>query len=385
VKPIRFPLLFPIALLLAGCASLGGSGSGPAKVNIGNISNLPQVTLTGASMADARSVAMAAARTKGWDIIAADANRILLERPLAADSPQAQALGSALAPPKMQVETNIVERGDGSIVALSAFVITNPGTKDEKRIDYTSEYENQLLISLSSLSSAWLAARDKLRSDVPVLAEFGAQQDDGATAAGGDLGDAAATVSAGGAAAAVPAATPAPEPPAPAAPQTAGRETSPAPVAPSPAPAQVQPTPQPRQVQTPPQQPRPTPVASTSLVAPTVEAPASPTTAAEAAAPSRLRPGSGPSGTVVGPAPIAPTVPAEAAARNDMLVLNQGGQKGLWAYYAEDFARLRGCALGDRGAMLLQQTDGYEIHEVECMGSNNLLVRCRGGVCEPMR
>jgi hypothetical protein len=68
-----------------------------------------------------------------------------------------------------------------------------------------------------------------------------------------------------------------------------------------------------------------------------------------------------------------------------MLVLNQGARKGLWAYYAEDFARLRGCALGERGAMLLQETDGFEVHEVQGVGSSNQLVKCRGGVCEPMR
>ncbi|WP_462331170.1 hypothetical protein, partial [Thiohalocapsa halophila] len=186
-----------LALAVAGCASLGSSVPGEEKVYIGDISNLPQVKLPGATMQDARSVAMAAARTKGWDIIAADANRLTLERPLPPGSPQAQALGSVLAPPRIQVQTDIVERGDGTVVALQAFVLTNPGTPEEKRIDYTSDYESQLLISLSSLTSAWLAARDKLRSEVPVLAatETDADAD---TTAGTDLGDVAATVGAGG-------------------------------------------------------------------------------------------------------------------------------------------------------------------------------------------
>jgi hypothetical protein len=84
------------------------------------------------------------------------------------------------------------------------------------------------------------------------------------------------------------------------------------------------------------------------------------------------------------PAP-APIGPMETGAGNDMLVLSQASSKGLWAYYAEDYARLRGCALGDRGAVLLNQTDGFEVHEVECVRGTNVLVKCRGGVCELMR
>jgi hypothetical protein len=376
VKLIRLPFLLVFALVVGGCASLGGSGAGPAKVDIGSVSNLPQVTLPGASMADARSVAMAAARTKGWEIIAADANRLLLERPLPSDLPQAQALNSPLAAPRMQVETNIVERGDGAIVALRALVLTNPGTKDEKRIDYTTEYENQLLISLSSLSSAWLAARDKVRSEVPVLAEFKQGQE---TETSGSLGDVAATVGGAGAVAAASQSAAAPEPPAPApaAAPTAPTAQAVAPSVPQSAPS---PSPAPR-----PARSSPSPVASSTLIAPTIEAPASPRTAAEAATPSALRPGPSPSGAVPAPAPVAPTTPVEAAGSNDMLVLNQASSKGLWAYYAEDYARLRGCAIGDRGATLLNQTDGFEVHEVECVGGANVLVKCRGGVCEPMR
>jgi hypothetical protein len=82
----------------------------------------------------------------------------------------------------MEIETDLVERSDGTIVALQAFVITNPGTADEKRIDYTSDYESQLLISLSSLQSAWLEGRNKITSTVPIpsadeVAEQEASQD----------------------------------------------------------------------------------------------------------------------------------------------------------------------------------------------------------------
>jgi len=38
--------------------------------------------------------------------------------------------------------------------------------------------------------------------------------------------------------------------------------------------------------------------------------------------------------------------------------------------------------LGDRGAVLLQDTDGYELHEVQCVGSSNVRVRCRSTAAE---
>ncbi len=394
---MRLLLLVSFALTLGGCAGLG-TGSG--RVAIGSISNLPQVHLPGATMAEARSVAMAAARTKGWEITAADANRLLLERPLPPDLPQAQALNSPLAPPRMQVETDIVERRDGAIVALRAFILTNPGTKDEKRLDYTSDYESQLLISLSSLSSAWLAARDKVRSEVPTLAAYQGEQETEADV-GGSLGDVAETVSPSGAA---PVGGQAVDPSARAGTAEAAAPSSPDPMRiepapipppttrivehrPPPASGAAAPLSAPVIASTPPVGTAPvrsTQVASGALLAPTIEAPASPTTAAEAA-PSVLRPGPSLDGGVPSPAPVAPTVPVETAASNDMLVLSQDARKGLWAYYAEDYARLRGCAIGDRGAMLLQQSDGFELHEVECDGAANVLVRCRGGVCEPLR
>ena len=72
--------------------------------------------------------------------------------------------------------------------------------------------------------------------------------------------------------------------------------------------------------------------------------------------------------------------------RNEMLALDAGtGRKGLWAYYAEDYAQLRGCNVADQGAVLLTETDGFEVHEVHCASGPNFLMRCQGGVCEQMR
>jgi len=87
------------------------------------------------------------------------------------------------------------------------------------------------------------------------------------------------------------------------------------------------------------------------------------------------------------PATTTPAVASreQPAGGNNMLVLDTSARKGLWAYYAEDYARLRGCSLGDRGAVLLQETDTFELHEVECAGAANMLVKCQGGICQAMR
>ncbi|TVQ94619.1 MAG: SH3 domain-containing protein [Chromatiaceae bacterium] len=65
--------------------------------------------------------------------------------------------------------------------------------------------------------------------------------------------------------------------------------------------------------------------------------------------------------------------------------LNATARKGLWADYAEEYARRRGCAVGALGAVLLQEAPTYELHEVHCDGSNNFLLRCQGGVCQETR
>jgi hypothetical protein len=64
-----------------------------------------------------------------------------------------------------------------------------------------------------------------------------------------------------------------------------------------------------------------------------------------------------------------------------MLTLNQSGGTGTWAYYAEQYARLRGCDVADGGAVLIESRSDSEIHKVPCAGSDSFLVKCQSGVC----
>jgi len=348
--------LFSLCVILTGCASVPSGSSG--KVAIGNISNLPQTLLSGAKLEHARSIAMGTARSKGWNITSAQANQLKLQRDLSASSPQAIALGSTLTPPKMEIETDLVERSDGTIVALKAFVITNPGTTEEKRINYTPDYESQLLISLSSLQSAWLEGRNQITSRVPIpSADEVAEQEASQDSPTADL------------VASEPVIASAPAPTLQA--QDAAPATAPAPPA------------------TPPVPPATPPAPPATPPAPPATPPSPPQPQITSSAPNPTMPVASPAGlpetAIPAVPPIAGAAPDNAALSNDMLVLNSGARKGLWAYYAEDYARLRGCAIGDRGAVLMQETASFELHEVECAGTANIMVKCQGGVCEGVR
>jgi hypothetical protein len=86
------------------------------------------------------------------------------------------------------------------------------------------------------------------------------------------------------------------------------------------------------------------------------------------------------------PAPSPQTPAGDAGASPDnMLVLRQPRQVGLWAYYAEQYARLRGCSLAGDGAVLIEKSRYGETHRVYCEGGGSYLVRCNAADCRGMR
>ncbi|MBK1619541.1 hypothetical protein CKO42_14060 [Lamprobacter modestohalophilus] len=282
---------------------------------------------------EAQLLAMGMARSKGWKITEVGDQRVLLERELPASSPQAQMLSpeGVLTRPKLQIETRLRERGNDVVVGLSSSIIVNPGTEQERRVDYTADYQDQLMISLNALASAWLENRTRIASEIPlppdpdqvVIAEAGTVSDDGTAPPSSDTNSSALTMpventdGATMAAVATPIATPI--------------ATSPAPTPP---------------LQTGDGAPRePQPIGSGMSAAQDLNAE---TTLSES---------------------------------NEMLVLDSQARRGLWTFYAEASARERGCAVGERGAVLLSTTTAFELYEVQCAGSPNLLLRCQGGVC----
>jgi hypothetical protein len=51
-------------------------------------------------------------------------------------------------------------------------------------------------------------------------------------------------------------------------------------------------------------------------------------------------------------------------------------QVGLWAFDAERLARAQGCALDNRGAVLVAHTPTSELHQVGCLSRPSLMIRC---------
>jgi hypothetical protein len=80
------------------------------------------------------------------------------------------------------------------------------------------------------------------------------------------------------------------------------------------------------------------------------------------------------------PPPVS-TSAAPASPADSMLVLNRQAEPGVWAYYAEHYAKIRGCELSDDGAVLEQRQPEYEVHRVYCEGGQTFLVKCNAGAC----
>ncbi|WP_200245025.1 hypothetical protein [Lamprobacter modestohalophilus] len=327
MKQCLFLCLLCATLLAIGCSSQ------PTRVGAVAGSSGPEILLPDGGVEEAQLLAMGMARSKGWKITEVGDQRVLLERELPASSPQAQMLSpeGVLTRPKLQIETRLRERGNDVVVGLSSSIIVNPGTEQERRVDYTADYQDQLMISLNALASAWLENRTRIASEIPlppdpdqvVIAEAGTVSDDGTAPPSSDTNSSALTMpventdGATMAAVATPIATPI--------------ATSPAPTPP---------------LQTGDGAPRePQPIGSGMSAAQDLNAE---TTLSES---------------------------------NEMLVLDSQARRGLWTFYAEASARERGCAVGERGAVLLSTTTAFELYEVQCAGSPNLLLRCQGGVC----
>lgn len=166
---MKLPL--PLALICAA-SLIAGCASQPERA-IPVSADSAEIVLPRGQVEHARLLAMGMARSKGWQVAEADQHRLVLERTLPANAPQIRLLSASASPeamarPKLQVETRLSAHRNGVLVGLRAFVIRNPGTELEQRIDYTQDYQEALLISLNALASAWLANRQRIASAIPI-------------------------------------------------------------------------------------------------------------------------------------------------------------------------------------------------------------------------
>lgn len=327
-----------IAALLIGCATTGSVPSGMPSYD----PNKPQVFLPGANVDQAKGMAMGSAVSKGWQVASTSDNALVLERELNEAAAESVAAGSSRSttPPRVQVTSDFFPRNGGVDVVVSAEVVTNDVEKGEQRQDFTESYRADLERSLTSLRQTWERSGSRVASGTPPLPT----SKDVPLTANPDVPLAPISESTTTMASSESMPPPAPEPaPALGSAWSADSAASPDPIvdatgAPQPAPVETR--------------------GGSAAPAPTQSAPS---VAASSVA-------------------SEPVSPAE-----NMMALNQPAPTGVWAYYAEHYARVRGCAIAGEGAVLMEKKPDYEMHRVYCEGGQTFLVRCNAGVCRGMR
>lgn len=349
--------------LLGGCA---GTPSAPDW----DIGNRPQLLIPGAVRSDVKGLAMGAARSKGWTIVRSTDDQLVMQRPIDPASPTALAIGAASStiPPVVEVTSAFVEQSGGVVVALGAELVTQPpGEKAPMRVDYTENYRDALTQSLESLRANWTANRQRVANAIPPESSH-SEAEIASTAAGAGSDNPlvqawAQTLEEETAAK-----------------QRTGSSTAVPTPAPSSQPTWPQPAPEPRVAATPaPPPPAPAVPESRSTPAPAVPERRS-TRAPAPVVEGSSRVSSRPVPAILPPVPVESVPPSE-----NMLTLNQAGGTGTWAYYAEQYARLRGCNLTDQGSTLIETRSDGEILKVPCVGSDSYLLKCQNGVCRGLQ
>jgi hypothetical protein len=358
--------LATLGLLQAGCAGSPTTASVDMQPRTWDIGDRPQMAFPGATRAEVKSLAMGAARSRAWNIAESNDDRLVVQRPLDVGSPAMRDLGSTGATPGSLVEVTsyFVEDRGGVKVALDAALVSQvPSADKPTRTDVTETFRPSLDESLRSLHSTWSQNRARLARAAP---PSGSTRDGGAAAATEQTAsaqpDSAVPVTTAWSDRTVSAATepPMPEPPAATA----------APPVPS-APRSAAPPPEPRvessaRVAT---TPSPEPRRPPGGPAPVVDA-----------SPMMARTPSGPASqpmSLPDPTPATESIPAG----ENMMALYPSAGAVSWSYYAEQYARLRGCNVSPQGSILIDARSDGEIHKVPCEGADSVLVQCQNGEC----
>ncbi|EXJ13220.1 hypothetical protein [Imhoffiella purpurea] len=304
------------------------------------IGDLPQKTLPGATRSEVKSLAMGAARSKGWTIAESDDSRLILQRPT---DGQTLPTGAPLPPgATLEVTSYFVEQQGGVTVATKAELVSPvSGAAQSTRNDYTDDFRGVLDQSLDSLADSWRQHRARLARAAPPASGWKSAWDEGKSKQETDNASPSEAATPDGAAASAVAATEAGSPP----PTT--YEASPSPETA----AATRPTPEPRR--------------SAAGAAPVVDATA-------ALSSDRGTP---------------PPDYSYSAPSNDMMRLpssNRGSRRLTMAANAEDYAREHGCEVEGSGSQLIESRRDGEVHKVPCAGSDSFLVKCQDGICKSL-
>lgn len=308
-------------LLLTGCATTSSA--------LWESSGRPQISIAGAEVQDVRSIAMGSARSKGWRIAEATDDRLILERPMDTDSPQAVAAGISGPAPTIRVTTYFAQHSDDVNVGLDARLVGIANAKGQTTTtDYTETYRTALERSLESLRNTYASHRHRVMTSTPPISETTeiAEMDDGESTPPSETTAAAATP---------------------------GTPTGPG--------------------------------SSVAVTLPSGEHAWRNESGEipnwdDSARPDGSAPTPGATSDITGATPLT-EAPAQVDPKDNMLVLNTNTATGTWAYYAEQYARLRGCEIGDSGAVLQEKNADYEVHRIACANGQSFLLRCDDGVC----
>ncbi|MFD2110261.1 hypothetical protein [Thiorhodococcus fuscus] len=322
--------------LLQGCAGTPTAADQPADPTL-EVGNLPQKLMSGAQRADLKSLAMGAARSKGWTIIESDPDRLILRRPA-----ENQSLPSSTPVPpgsNLEITSYFIEQPGGVNVATKAELVSPvAGAAQPLRTDYTDYFRDTLNQSLDTLAANWMENQNRLARAAPPASGWKGAWEESHPKENAE----------------------------------GGAQNAP---------------------------PSPAPAATTASTQDSNSAPAAATTAATVALPPRTPPAPEPRRTPSGAAPVVDATAAMASGRtstppnysyqprqNDMMTLppsSRAPSRLTMTANAEQFARQHGCQV-DGGSQLIESRQDGEVHKVSCVGSDSVLVKCQNGVCKSL-
>lgn len=362
--------LATLGLLQAGCASSPTTGSVDMQPRSFEVGDRPQMAFPGATRAEVKALAMGSARSRAWNIVESTDHRLVIQRPLDQSSASARALGPSATAPGSLVEVTsyfIEDRGGVKVALDAALVSPAPAPNPPTRTDATETFRPSLDESLRSLQASWSRNRARIARAAPPVGGIPGEErtTEGADTALTDTGERSPPASPNAAATTMTE---------PSSPPASGRTPTVAATTawstPEPAAAR-QPTPMPTRVADAPAASTPEPRRPAGGPAPVVDA--SPTL-------TRTTPGA-----TTQPMSLPDPLPQAAAepipADENMMALSPSSGSVSWAYYAEQYARLRGCNVGAQGSVLIDSRSDGEIHKVPCDGAESVLVQCQNGEC----